>query len=183
MSEERKIYMEKKNIVHTNDEILAAFEDNTAIVFELSRERTPSAKSNLFGGIWQINPEALIAEDCDLCVMGGESTAHTKQILVIDKGGDKDTGNRILDLMYKSGVVCYVTFKEKKYDIKRCILQKFDYKIRIVKKMNLLVDYGTLLVTVRHLSQADHEAKENMGEEKMNAKVKAIIEKHKKRSR
>ena len=39
--------MEKKNIVHTHEEILAAFEDNTAIVFELSRERTPSAKSNL----------------------------------------------------------------------------------------------------------------------------------------
>ena len=51
MTEERKIYMERKNIVHTSEEILAAFEDNTAIVFELSCERTPSAKSNLFGGI------------------------------------------------------------------------------------------------------------------------------------
>ena len=68
-------------------------------------------------------------------------------------------------MMYKSGVVpcCYVTFKEKKHDIKRCILQRFDYKTTVVKKMNLLVDYGNLLVTVRHLSQADHEAKENMG--------------------
>lgn len=37
MSEERKIYMEKKDIVHTHEEILAAFEDNTAIVFEQSR--------------------------------------------------------------------------------------------------------------------------------------------------
>ena len=46
MTEERKIYMEKKDIVHTLEEILAAFEDNTAIVFELSRERTPSAKSS-----------------------------------------------------------------------------------------------------------------------------------------
>ena len=163
MTEERKIYMEKKNEVHTHEEILAAFEDNTAIVFELSRERTPSAKSNLFGGIWQINPEALISEDCDLCVMSGlEPTAHRKQILVIDKGGDKDTGNRILDLMYKSGVVpsCYVTFKEKKNGIKRCILQKFDYKTTVVKKMNLLVDGNDLLVTVRHLSQVDREAKE-----------------------
>ena len=59
MSEERKIYMEKKDIVHTPEEILAAFEDNTAIVFELSSERTPSSKSNLFGGILQINPEAI----------------------------------------------------------------------------------------------------------------------------
>ena len=160
----RQLYMEKRKEVHTPEEFLAAFEDNTAIVFELKKERNPSDKRNLFAGIWEINPEALIAEDCDLCVMGGESTAHRKQILVIDKGGDKDTGNRILDLMYKSGVVCYVTFKEKKYGIKRCILQKFDYKIRVVKKMNLLVDYGTLLVTVRHLSQADHEKKENSEE-------------------
>ena len=160
MTEERKIYMEKKNIVHTPEEIFAAFEDNTAIVFELSRERAPSAKSNLFGGIWQINPEAIITE-ADLCVMSIEPTAHRKQILVIDKGGDKDTGNRILDMMYKSGVVpfCYVTFKEKKYGIKRCILQRFDYKTTVVKKMNLLVDYGNLLVTVRHLSQADHDTR------------------------
>ena len=153
--------MEKKNIVHTPEEILTAFEDNTAIVFELSRERTPSAKSNLFGGIWQINPEAIITE-ADLCVMSVEATAHRKQILVIDKGGDKDTGNRILDLMYKSGVVpsCYVTFKEKKNDIKRCILQKFDHKTTVVNKINLLVDGNDLLVTVRHLSQVDHDKKE-----------------------
>ena len=161
MTEERKIYMEKKNIVHTPEEILAAFEDNTAVVFELSRERAPSAKSILFGGIWQINPEAIITE-ADLCVMSVEATAHRKQILVIDKGGgDKDTGNRILDLMYKSGDVpsCYVTFKEKKNGIKRCILQKFDYKTTVVQKMGLLVDYGNLLVTVRHLSQADHDTR------------------------
>ena len=165
MTEERKIYMEKKDIVHTPEEILEAFEENTAIVFELSRDRAPSAKSNLFGGIWQINPEAIITE-ADLCVMSVEPTAHRKQILVIDKGGDKDTGNRILDLMYKSGVVpfCYVTFKGKKNGIKRCILQKFDYKTTVVKKMNLIIDGGNLLITVRHLTQADHEAKENMGE-------------------
>ena len=167
MTEERKIYMEKKSEVHTHEEILTAFEDNTAIVFELSRERTPSAKSNLFGGIWQINPEAIITE-ADLCVMSVEATAHRKQILVIDKGGDKDTGNRILDLMYKSGVVpsCYVSFKEKKYEIKRCILQRFNNKTTVVKKMNLLVDGNDLLLTVRHLSQADHEKKENSEEQK-----------------
>ena len=165
MTEERKIYMEKKSEVHTHEEILTAFEDNTAIVFELSRERTPSAKSNLFGGIWQINPEAIITE-ADLCVMSVEATAHRKQILVIDKGGDKDTGNRILDLMYRSSVVsaCYVTFKEKKYEIKRCILQRFNNKTTVVKKMNLLVDGNDLLVTVRHLSQADYEKKENAEE-------------------
>jgi hypothetical protein len=155
--------MEKKKEAHTPEEFLAAFEDNTAIVFELKKERNPSDKRNLFAGIWEINPEALISEDCDLCVMSGlEPTAHDKQILVIDKGGDKETGNRILDLMYKSGVLpyCYVTFKEKKNGIKRCILQKFDYKTTLlIKKMNLLVDGNDLLVTVRHLSQADHDTR------------------------
>lgn len=158
----RQLYMEKRKEVHTPEEFLAAFEDNTAIVFEFSRERTPTSKSNLFSGIWEINPEALIAEDCDLCVMSGlEPTAHDKQILVIDKGGDKNTGNRILDMMYKSGVVpcCYVGYKEKKNGIKRCILQKFDYQTTVVKKMNLIIDGGNLLVTVRNLSQADLEEK------------------------
>ena len=157
----RQLYMEKRKEVHTPEEFLAAFEDNTAIVFELKKERNPSDKRNLFAGIWEINQEALIYEDCDLCVMSTEPTAHDKQILVIDKGGDKETGNRILDLMYKSGVIpcCYVTFKEKKNGVKRCILQKFDNKTTVVKKMNLLVDGNDLLVTVRHLSQADHDTR------------------------
>ena len=50
-------------------------------------------------------------------------------------------------------------FKEKKNGIKRCILQEFNNKTKVVKKMNLLVDGNDLLVTVRHLSQADREAK------------------------
>ena len=162
----RRLYMEKRKEVHAPEEFLAAFEDNTAIVFEVNKERGVLGKRDLLAGIWEINPEALISEECDLCVMSVEATAHRKQILVIDKGGDKDTGNRILDLMYKSGIVpsCYVTFKEKKNGIKRCILQKFDYKTTVVKKMNLLVDGNDLLVTVRHLSQADHDAKDNSEE-------------------
>ena len=158
----RELYMEKKKEVHTPEEFLEAFGGNTAIVFELKKERNPSDKRNLFAGIWEINPEALISEDCDLCVMSGlEPTAHRKQILVIDKG-DKDTGNRILDLMYKSGVpYCYVTFKETKNGIKRCILQKFDYKTTVLKKMNLIIDGGHLLVTVRNLSSSDHDTMKN----------------------
>lgn len=161
-----KFFREKKSEVHTPEEFLAAFEDNTAIVFELSKERVISDTRNLFTGIWEINSEALITEECDLCVMSVEPTAHRKQILVIDKGGDKETGNRILDLMCKSGVVpcCYVSFKEKKNGVKRCILQKLDNKTTVVKKMNLLADYGNLLVTVRNLIQADHKRKENSEE-------------------
>jgi hypothetical protein len=31
----------------------------------------------------------------------------------------------------------------------------------LTKKMNLIIDGGNLLATVRHLSQADHKKKEN----------------------
>jgi hypothetical protein len=37
-------------------------------------------------------------------------------------------------------------------------LQNFDNKTTVVKKMNLHVDYGNLIATIRHLSQADHDA-------------------------
>ena len=162
MTEERKIYMEKKNEVHTHEEILAAFEDNTVICFRISRFGTPSTKANLFGRIWQINPEAIIVE-ADLCVMSTEPTAEHKQFLLIDKGGDKTSGNKILDLMFNTGVIptCYVSFKEKKSGIKRCVLQEFNNKTKVVKKMNLLVDGNDLLVTVRHLNQTDRESKES----------------------
>ena len=158
----RQIYKEKMSEVHPPEDFLSAFEDNTAIVFELKKERNPSDKRKLLSGIWDINPEAIITE-ADLCVMSVESTAHRKQILIIDKGGDKDTGNRILNLIYKSGVVpfCYVTFKEKKNGIKRCILQAFNSEPMVVKKMTLLVDGNDLLVTVRHLNQTDRESKES----------------------
>ena len=162
MTTNRQLYMEKRKEVHTPEEFAAAFENNVAIVFELKKERNPSDKRNLFAGIWEINPEALIAEDCDLCVLSPESAIYNNQILIIDKGGDKETANRILDLMYKAGVVpcCYVTFKEKKNGVKRCIFQKFENKTTVVKKMNLIADYGNLLVTVRNLSSADHDKKE-----------------------
>ena len=157
----RQRYMEKKNIVHTPEELLNAFEDNTAICFRISRFGTPSTKANLLGGIWQINPDAIITEVA-LCVMSTEPTVERKQFLLIDKGGDKTSGNKILDLMFNTGVIptCYVSFKEKKNGIKRCILQEFNNKTKVVKKMNLLVDGNDLLVTVRHLSKADHEKKE-----------------------
>jgi hypothetical protein len=35
------------------------------------------------------------------------------------------------------------------------------HKTTVVKKMNLLVDYGNLLVTVRIFSSADHDAMKN----------------------
>ena len=52
-------------------------------------------------------------------------------------------------------------YMEKRNGIKRCILQKFDYKTTVVKKMNLHADYGNLLVTVLNLSSLDHDTMKN----------------------
>ena len=164
----RQLYMEKRKEVHTPEEFLAAFEDSAVFVFALSEDRTVFSKTNLLGGIWMINSDAIITE-ADLCVMSVEPTAHRKQFLVIDKNGNEETHNRILDLIEKSGVVpcCYVAFKEKKNGIKRCFLKKFDNKTTaLLKKMNLLFDGEDWLVTVRHFSKVDRKAAENMEEQK-----------------
>ena len=156
----RELYMTKKSEVHTPEEVLEAFDNNIVIIFELAKERKPSDKYKLLSGIWELNPNALITEDCDLCVLNIQPIAHSQQILVINKGADKDMNEAILRHIHASGIVpsCYVSYREKKNGIKRCILQKFDYKTTVVKKMNLLVDYGNLLITIRHISEADHEA-------------------------
>ena len=159
----RELYMTKKSEVHTAAEVLAAFEDSAVFVFALSEDRTVFSKTNLLGGIWMINSDAIIKE-ADLCVMSVEPTAHRKQFLVIDKNGNEETHNRILDLIEKSGVVpcCYVAFKEKKKGIKRCFLNRFEKTTALLKKMNLLFDGEDWLVTVRHFSKADRKAAENM---------------------
>ena len=167
MTEERKIYIAKNAEVHTTAEVLSAFEDSAVFVFALSEDRTVFSKTHLLGGIWMINPDTIITE-ADLCVMSVEPTAHRKQFLVIDKNGNEETRNRILDLIEKSGVVpcCYVAFKEKKNGIKRCFLKRFDKTNALLKKMNLLFDGEDWLVTVRHFSKADRKAAENMEEQK-----------------
>jgi hypothetical protein len=159
--------MEKRKEVHTPEEFLAAFDNNnTVLVFELAKERNPSDKYKLLSGIWEINPKALITEDCDLCVLNIEPTAYRKQILVINKDADKDMDKALLSQMYASGVVpyCYVSYREKKNGIKRCILEKMEPTRPIVMKMNLLIDGGNLLITIRHISKEDHEKKENLEE-------------------
>ena len=165
MNEERKIYMEGRNKKHSVEEILTAFEDSYSICFELGDNRTPSTKIKLLTGVWTINPDAIVTET-DLCVLSAESTVQRKQMLLIDKNGDIDTINKILDLMYESEAIsnCYVTYKEKEYGTKIGVLQKFNRKPKIIKKMNLLVDGENLLLTVRFLSRADHEKKENSEE-------------------
>ena len=114
----RELYMTKKSEVHTPEEFLEAFDNNAVIVFELAKEREPSDKYKLLSGIWDINPDALISEDCDLCVMSVEPTAHTKQTLVIDKGGDKDSGNCLLitaTYSLQSAISAEWIMRKKKY--------------------------------------------------------------------
>lgn len=165
MNKERKIYMEGRSKKHSVEEILTAFEDSYSICFELGDNRTPSTKIKLLTGVWAVNPDAIVTET-DLCVLSAESTAQRKQMLLIDKNGDINTINKILDLMYESEAIsnCYVTYKEKEYGTKIGVLQKFDSKTKVIKKFNLLIDGENLLLTVRSLSRADHEKKENSEE-------------------
>jgi hypothetical protein len=89
--------------------------------------------------------------------MSIEPTAHRKPILVINKGADKDMNEAVLSHIYSSGVVpsCYVSYREKQNGIKRCIFEKTEPSRPIVMKMNLLIDGGNLLITIRHISKAD----------------------------
>lgn len=51
MTTNHKLYMEKRKEVHAPEEFLAAFEDNTAIVFEVNKERGILGKRDLLAGI------------------------------------------------------------------------------------------------------------------------------------
>lgn len=51
MTTNHKLYMEKRKEVHAPEEFLAAFDNNTVIVFDLAKEREPLDKLNLFSGI------------------------------------------------------------------------------------------------------------------------------------
>lgn len=57
----RAIFKEKMAEVHTREEIKLAFEDSFAACFALAEDRAPGAKTRLFGRIWEINPDAILA--------------------------------------------------------------------------------------------------------------------------
>ena len=156
-----KTYREKKNEVHTPEEIKEAFETSFAMCFEVDRGSAEiiHTKRKLFGDIWTLNPDAIITET-DLCVMSTESTVLRDQFLLINKNGTNNITNEIAKLIEESGIITsvYCFFSEKKASIKGCYRRVFgDDKPSIVKKGNLLIDGDKLLLTVRVQTKKDRE--------------------------
>ncbi len=166
-----KTYREKKNAMHTPEEIKEAFDLSFAMCFDVDRGSAENihTKRKLFGDIWTVNPDAIIAE-ADLCVMNTEPTVMRDQYLFINKNGTKDSSNEIAKLIEASGIIpsAYCFFSEKRAGIKGCYRRVFGVdKPSIVKKGNLLIDGDKLLVTVRVQTQADRkaiQAEKNKGE-------------------
>lgn len=156
-----KTYREKKNEVHTPEEIKEAFDTSFAICFEIDRGSAENihTKRKLFGDIWTVNPDAIITE-ADLCVMSTEPTVLRDQFLFINKNGTKDSTNEIAKLIEESGIITsvYCFFSEKRAGIKGCYRRVFgEDKPSIIKKGNLLIDGDKFLVTVRVQTKADRE--------------------------
>ncbi len=153
------IYREKKNEMHTPEEIKAAFEDSFVICFNIESD-VARGKISLFTSIWELNPSVLITET-DLCVMRTEPVAVRDQFLLVNKNGSKEISNKIVKLIEESGIVqsAYCFLSEKKAGIKGCYRVMFDSKkASPLYKGNLILDGSNLLLTVRHMNKADREA-------------------------
>ncbi len=153
------VYREKKDEKHTLEETKAAFEDSFAICFSFNQNRRPTSKFSLFASVWEVNPEAIIRE-VDLCKFGSEPKAMRDRFLLINKNGTKEMSNKIMQLVAESGAVssAYCFISEKKAGIKECYHAVFGRKpFSPVYKGNLLADGSNMLLTVRHLENADRE--------------------------
>ena len=152
------LYRQKKDETHTPEEILQAFDSNFCACFSLAEDRSHSAKTRLFGRIWEINPEALIVQ-VDLFVARPEPMAARDQYLVISKNGTKESNALLAQCIEESGAVTAAWYirSQKRGDIKICYRHVFDSdKPAVVHKVNLLIDGDGLLLSVRNLSHADH---------------------------
>lgn len=154
----RAIFKQKKDEVHTSKEILQAFDSSFCACFTLREDRTPGARMQLFGKIWEINPNAIITE-ADLFVVQSDPVAAMDQYLVIGKNGTKETNALLAQCLEESGVITSPWYiRSKKHGtIKTCY--RYDLgsdNPAVVHKANLLIDGDNLLLTVRHLSSTDH---------------------------
>lgn len=154
----RPLFQQKMTEVHTNEEIKLAFESSFSACFGLKEDREIGARMQLFGKIWEINPDAIIAE-VDLFVAHVDPVSMRGQYLVISKNGTRESNDLLGQWLEGSGVITspwYIQSK-KKAGIKTCYhyIPKSD-KPAVVMKANLLIDGGDLLLSVRHFSSADH---------------------------
>ena len=154
----RAIFKEKMAEVHTSNEIKLAFEESFAVCFALTEDHTPGARMQLFGKIWEINPDAIITE-ADLFVVQSDPVAVRKQYLLISKNGTPESNALLAQCLEESGVITspwYIQIK-KQGGIKTCYRFASETQQKaVVHKANLLIDGDNLLLTVRHLSSADH---------------------------
>ena len=154
----RAIFKQKKDEVHTSEEIQQAFDSSYCACFALSEDCAPGARMQLFGKIWEINPDAIITE-ADLFVVQSDPVAAMGQYLVIGKNGTKETNALLAQCLEESGVITspwYIQSK-KHGGIKTCYRFASEMQQKaVVHKANLLIDGNDLLLSVRHLSSADH---------------------------
>lgn len=162
----RAIFRQKKDEVHTPEEIIQAFDISFAACFALVEDRAPGARMQLFGKIWEINPDAIITE-ADLFVVQSDSVAEKDQYLMISRNGTRESNAFLAQCLEESGVITspwYIQSK-KHGGIKTCYRFTSETQQKaVVHKANLLIDGDDLLLSVRHLSSADHtrmKAKEN----------------------
>lgn len=154
----RSIYQKKREEVHTPEEILQAFDNSFCACFALAEDCEPGAKARLFGMIWDIHPEAIIVE-ADLFVVQSEPVAARDQYLVISKNSTKESNALLAQCIEESGVITSAWYirRRKQGDIKTCYHHVLGSdKPAVLHKANLLLDGANLLLTVRHLSSADH---------------------------
>ena len=154
----RAIFRQKKDEVHSREEIKLAFEDSFAVCFTLVEDHTPGARMQLFGKIWEINPDTIITE-ADLFVVQSDPVAAMDQYLVISKNGTKETNALLAQCLEESGFITSPWYikSEKHGGIKTCYRFASETQQKaVVHKANLLIDGDNLLLTVRHLSSTDH---------------------------
>lgn len=154
----RAIFRQKKGEIHTPEEILQAFDSSFAACFALAEDRTPGARMQLFGEIWDINPDAIIVE-ADLFVVQSDPVAVKNQYLVICKNGTKESNALLARCLEESGVITSPWYiRSKKHGgIKTCYRFALETRQKaVVHKANLLIDGDNLLLSIRHLSNADH---------------------------
>ena len=157
MTEERKIYMEKKNIVHTSEEILSAFnESQYSVCFNINEgSEALIQKRVLFSKIYEANPDAIIT-DADLCILAREPIVMYDQFLLINKNGTMEIANKIAKLMTESGIVSYEYRVVEECGIKICF-GSIDIKDSPIHRFKgtLLTDGEKPLLLSRHMTKAE----------------------------
>ena len=154
-----KLYREKKNIVHTPDEILSAFnESQYSVCFNINEgSEALIQKRVLFSKIYEANPDVIIV-NADLCILAREPVVMYDQLLLINKNGTMEIANEIAKLMAESGIVSYEYRVVEDCGIKICF-GSIDIKDSPIHRFKgtLLTDGEKPLLLSRHMTKAERD--------------------------